>query len=77
MKCLENVGMLSTTPILFEGHEIVPIQFLKALLPDPASLQYLHHNCDVDVQCRLPVLSSSGQAFFAIVATNSFLLFFV
>ena len=41
------------------------------------SLQYLHHNCDVDVQCRLPVLSSSGQAFFAIVATNSFLLFFV
>ena len=38
MKCLENVGMLSTTPINFEGHEIVPIKFLKALLPDPASL---------------------------------------
>ena len=38
MKCLENVGMLSTTPVEFEGKEIVPIQFLKALLPDPASL---------------------------------------
>ena len=38
MKCLENVGMLSTTPIVYEGREIVPIQFLKALLPDPASL---------------------------------------
>ncbi len=38
MKCLENVGMLSTSPINFEGKEIVPIQFLKALLPDPASL---------------------------------------
>ena len=38
MKCLENVGMLSTTPINFNGQEIVPIQFLKALLPDPASL---------------------------------------
>ena len=38
MKCLENVGMLSTTPINFNGTEIVPIQFLKALLPDPASL---------------------------------------
>ena len=38
MKCLENVGMLSTTPIDFNGQEIVPIQFLKALLPDPASL---------------------------------------
>ena len=38
MKCLENVGMLSTTPIEFNGQQIVPIQFLKALLPDPASL---------------------------------------
>ena len=38
MKCLENVGMLSTSPINYEGREIVPIQFLKALLPDPASL---------------------------------------
>lgn len=38
MKCLENVGMLSTKPIKFEGKDIVPIQFLKALLPDPASL---------------------------------------
>ena len=38
MNCLENVGMLSTEPIEFEGHQIVPIQFLKALLPDPATL---------------------------------------
>lgn len=38
MKCLENVGMLRTDPVLFEGKEIVPIQFLKTLLPDPASL---------------------------------------
>ena len=38
MRCLEDVGMLSTTPINYNGQEIVPIQFLKALLPDPASL---------------------------------------
>lgn len=38
MRCLEDVGMLSATPITYEGKEIVPIQFLKALLPDPASL---------------------------------------
>ena len=30
--------MLSTTPVMYEGQEIVPIKFLKALLPDPASL---------------------------------------
>ncbi|MDD6037641.1 MAG: saccharopine dehydrogenase family protein [bacterium] len=38
MRCLEDVGMLGTAPIMFEGREIVPIQFLKALLPDPATL---------------------------------------
>ena len=38
MRCLENVGLLSTKAINYEGKEIVPIQFLKALLPDPASL---------------------------------------
>ena len=38
MNCLGNVGMLSTAPVEFEGKEIVPIQFLKALLPDPATL---------------------------------------
>ncbi len=38
LKCLENVGMTSIEPILYEGREIVPLQFLKAVLPDPASL---------------------------------------
>lgn len=35
---LQNVGMTSIEPISFEGKEIQPIQFLKAVLPDPASL---------------------------------------
>lgn len=38
LKVLENVGMTSIKPVLFEGKEIIPLQFLKALLPDPASL---------------------------------------
>ncbi len=38
LKCLENVGMTSIQPIEYEGHSIVPLQFLKAVLPDPASL---------------------------------------
>lgn len=38
LKCLENVGMTSIKPIEFEGKQIIPLQFLKALLPDPASL---------------------------------------
>ncbi len=38
LRVLENVGMTRIDPIDFQGHRIVPIQFLKALLPDPASL---------------------------------------
>ena len=38
LKCLENVGMTSIEPIMFEGKEIIPLQFLKAVLPDPSSL---------------------------------------
>ena len=38
MKCLENVGMLGIEPIEHKGQQIIPIEFLKTLLPDPASL---------------------------------------
>jgi saccharopine dehydrogenase (NAD+, L-lysine-forming) len=38
LKCLENVGMTSIEPIEYEGKQIIPLQFLKAMLPDPASL---------------------------------------
>jgi saccharopine dehydrogenase (NAD+, L-lysine-forming) len=38
LNVLENVGMTSIEPIMFEGKEIQPLQFLKAVLPDPASL---------------------------------------
>ncbi|MCX7772547.1 MAG: saccharopine dehydrogenase family protein, partial [Clostridia bacterium] len=38
LRVLQNVGMTSIEPIEFEGKMIQPIQFLKAVLPDPASL---------------------------------------
>jgi len=38
LEVLQNVGMTRIDPVEFEGHQIVPIKFLKALLPDPASL---------------------------------------
>ena len=38
LRVLENVGMTSIEPIDYEGQQIVPLQFLKAILPDPASL---------------------------------------
>lgn len=38
LRVLENVGMTGIKPVDFQGQQIVPLQFLKALLPDPASL---------------------------------------
>ncbi|MDX1357559.1 MAG: saccharopine dehydrogenase family protein [Clostridia bacterium] len=38
LNVLQNVGMTSIEPIEFEGMQIQPLQFLKAVLPDPASL---------------------------------------
>lgn len=38
LRVLENVGMTRIEPIEFQGQQIIPLQFLKAMLPDPASL---------------------------------------
>lgn len=38
LRVLQNVGMTRIDPVQFEGCQIVPLQFLKALLPEPSSL---------------------------------------
>ena len=38
LEVLGNVGMTGIEPMEFQGQKIVPIQFLKALLPDPSTL---------------------------------------
>ncbi len=35
---LQNIGMTSIKPVMHEGVEIVPLQFLKTVLPDPSDL---------------------------------------
>ncbi|NQU65141.1 MAG: saccharopine dehydrogenase family protein, partial [SAR324 cluster bacterium] len=38
LQVLQNVGLTRIDEVEFEGHKIVPLKFLKALLPDPTSL---------------------------------------
>ena len=38
LEVLQNVGMTRIDPVLYNGVEIIPLQFLKAVLPEPASL---------------------------------------
>lgn len=42
LRVLNDVGMLGISPVKYEGKEIVPLLFLKALLPDPASLASIY-----------------------------------
>ncbi|MEP3345755.1 MAG: saccharopine dehydrogenase family protein [Litoreibacter sp.] len=35
---LQNIGMTRIDPVIYEGKEIIPLQFLKAVLPDPSEL---------------------------------------
>jgi saccharopine dehydrogenase (NAD+, L-lysine-forming) len=38
IEVLQNIGMTSIKPINYNGMDIVPLQFLKQVLPDPGSL---------------------------------------
>ncbi len=38
LKVLEGIGMTSIEPVDYKGQKIVPLQFLKAVLPEPGSL---------------------------------------
>jgi len=47
LEVLQNVGMTSIKPVEYNGQSIIPLQFLKTLLPDPASLgpKTVGHTC--------------------------------
>ena len=38
LEVLQNVGMTRIDPVMYNGVEIIPLQFLKAVLPDPGDL---------------------------------------
>ncbi|MFW5693814.1 MAG: saccharopine dehydrogenase family protein [Alkalispirochaeta sp.] len=38
LEVLQNVGMTRIDPVEFQGQQIVPLQFLKAVLPEPSGL---------------------------------------
>ena len=45
LEVLQNVGLTRIDPVTFQGMKIVPLQFLKALLPEPSSLAENYTGC--------------------------------
>ena len=52
LKVLENVGMTSISPIEYEGKLIQPLQFLKAVLPEPSELAK-NYSGETSIGCQI------------------------
>jgi saccharopine dehydrogenase (NAD+, L-lysine-forming) len=52
LRVIQNIGMAGIEPVLFEGREIIPIQFLKAVLPDPGELGE-NYKGETSIGCRI------------------------
>jgi saccharopine dehydrogenase (NAD+, L-lysine-forming) len=52
LRVIQNIGMAGIEPVMFEGREIVPIQFLKAVLPDPGELGE-NYKGETSIGCRI------------------------
>lgn len=52
LRVIQNIGMAGIKPILYEGKEIVPIQFLKAVLPAPEELG-ANYKGETSIGCRI------------------------
>lgn len=64
---LQNVGMTRIDPIMYNGQEIVPLQFLKAVLPEPASLgETTRGKTNIGVIATGEALDGSGEKTFYI-----------
>lgn len=60
LRVIQNIGMDSIKPILYNGTEIVPIQFLKAVLPDPGSLGE-NYEGETSIGCRIRGISKERK----------------
>jgi saccharopine dehydrogenase (NAD+, L-lysine forming) len=52
LRVIQDIGMASIEPVNFEGQEIVPLKFLKAVLPDPGSLG-TNYSGETSIGCRI------------------------
>ena len=60
LRVIQNIGMASIEPVLYEGKEIVPIQFLKAVLPNPGDLGE-NYKGQTSIGCRIKGLDKQGK----------------
>ena len=60
LRVIQNIGMASIEPINYNGMEIVPIQFLKAVLPNPKELGE-NYTGETSIGCRISGKDKEGK----------------
>ena len=60
LRVIQNIGMASIEPVNFEGKEIVPLQFLKAVLPDPGELGE-NYDGETSIGCRIKGIKDGAE----------------
>lgn len=60
LRVIQNIGMAGIEPVMYEGREIVPIQFLKAVLPDPGGLGE-NYKGKTSIGCRIKGLKNGKE----------------
>ncbi|MBR9920886.1 MAG: saccharopine dehydrogenase family protein [Bacteroidetes bacterium] len=52
LRVIQNIGMAGIEPVKFKGMDIVPLEFLKAVLPDPGGLGE-NYSGETSIGCRI------------------------
>ncbi len=60
LKVLQNVGMTRIDPVDFEGKKIVPLKFLKAVLPEPSTLG-TNYTGKTNIGCMMEGIARGGK----------------
>ena len=60
LRVIQNIGMARIDPIMYNGVEIVPIQFLKAVLPNPGALGK-NYTGETSIGCRIRGIGKDGK----------------
>jgi saccharopine dehydrogenase (NAD+, L-lysine-forming) len=60
LRVIQNIGMARIDPVIYNGVEIIPIQFLKAVLPNPGELGENYKGW-TSIGCRIKGISKEGK----------------
>ena len=60
LRVIQDIGMARIDPIEYQGQQIVPLQFLKAVLPNPQDLGANYHG-ETSIGCRISGKGKNGE----------------